>query len=108
MKTLEGGSREVGDARERTAQAGLFEPGPVDHPLAAALDAMSAWLDSHREALDWVAADVDGGCAAEAGRQGLTAETILRCGLLRQLRQEELAGAGGLGDGAALRAASAQ
>ncbi len=88
MKTLESGNREVGDARERTSQAGLFEQAPVDHPVAAAFEEISAWLDSHREALDWVAADVDGGCAAEAGRQGLTAETILRCGLLRQLRQE--------------------
>jgi len=53
---------------------------------------MSEQLDAHPEWLDYVADDL--GSSAATGRCGLTAESALRCALLKQYRQltyEELA-----------------
>ena len=44
--------------QKRTAQLSFFEPDPVDHPVADALEAISAWLDDHPELLEAVAADL--------------------------------------------------
>ena len=58
----------------RTTQTSLFDPEPVDHPVAAALEAMSAWLDAHPELLDAVAADLGAEHASRHGRRGLSCE----------------------------------
>ena len=44
---------------KRTTQTKLFDPAPIDHPVAAALKTMSAWLGEHPELLDAVAALVE-------------------------------------------------
>jgi transposase, IS5 family len=55
---------------------------------------MSRWLDEHREVVRLAAEDLHREGVKETGRQGLAAESVLRCGLLKQHRQlsyEELA-----------------
>ena len=71
--------------QKRTAQQSLFDPEPVHHPVADALEAISVWLDDRPELLDAIAADL--GTAAR-GRNGLSCETVLRCAVLKHLRQE--------------------
>ena len=71
--------------QKRTAQQSLFDPEPVHHPVADALEAISAWLDTYPELLDAIAADLG---AAARGRAGLSCETVLRCAVLKHLRQE--------------------
>ena len=71
--------------QKRTAQRSLFDPAPVHHPVADALEAISAWLDAHPELLDAIAADLG---TAACGRAGLNCETVLRCAVLKHLRQE--------------------
>ena len=73
---------------KRTAQTGLFDPAPVDHPAADALEAMSVRLDADPELLDAIAADLDAKGSSARGRRGLTCETILRCAVLKHLRRE--------------------
>ena len=73
---------------KRTTQTSLFDPEPVDHPVAAALEAISAWLDAHPELLEAVAADLGAEDASSRGRRGLSCETVLRCAVLKHLRQE--------------------
>jgi IS5 family transposase len=55
---------------------------------------MSQWLDEHRDLLGLVAQDLRRHGVKETGREGLPAEAVLRCALLKQHRQlsyEELA-----------------
>ena len=55
---------------------------------------MSEWLDAHRALLGLVAEDLRRDGVRATGRQGLPAEAVLRCALLKQYRQlsyEELA-----------------
>ena len=55
---------------------------------------MSEWLDAHRALLGLVAEDLRRDGVRATGRQGLPAEAVLRCALLKQHRQlsyEELA-----------------
>lgn len=78
---------------KRTAQSSIFEVF-APHEIGRELQAMSAWLDEHREVLTWVARDLRGRGVKPTGRHGLSAESALRCGLLKQHRQlsyEELA-----------------
>jgi len=58
-----------------------------NHEIGKELKAMSARLDQHRELLDWVARDLQRQGVADTGRQGLPAESVLRCALLKQYRQ---------------------
>ena len=44
--------------QKRTAQRSLFDPEPFHHPVADALEAISAWLDAHPELLDTIADDL--------------------------------------------------
>ena len=78
---------------QRIIQATLFE-NFAEHEIGRELRAMSQWLDRHRELLALVMDDLQG-CEVQAtGRDGLSAETVLRCALLKQYRQlsyEELA-----------------
>ncbi len=79
--------------QERTVQASLFDLF-AEHEIGRELKAMSQWLDEHRDLLNLVARDLRRHGVKETGRQGLPAEAVLRCALLKQHRQlsyEELA-----------------
>ena len=79
--------------QERTVQASLFDLF-ADHEIGRELKAMSQWLDEHRELLGLAAEDLRRHGVKETGREGLPAELVLRCALLKQHRQlsyEELA-----------------
>ena len=58
-----------------------------NHDIGKELKAMSKRLDQHREMLDWVAMDLHLKDVYDTGRQGLPAESVLRCALLKQYRQ---------------------
>ncbi len=73
--------------QKRTTQTSLFDPDPVDHPVGAMLEAISAWLDDHPEWVDAVAADLGAARGKAVGRLGLSCETVLRCAVVRHLRQ---------------------
>jgi IS5 family transposase len=72
--------------QERTVQASIFDRF-AGHEIGRELQAMSVWLDDHRELLNLVTADLRRHGVKETGRQGLPAEAVLRCGLLKQHRQ---------------------
>jgi len=79
--------------QERTVQASIFDLF-AGHEIGRELKAMSQWLDGHPGLIGRVAADLRRRGVKETGRQGLPAESVLRCGLLKQHRQlsyEELA-----------------
>ena len=79
--------------QERTVQASIFDLFAA-HEIGRELKAMSQWLDEHRELLGLVADDLRRHGVKETGREGLPAESVLRCALLKQHRQlsyEELA-----------------
>src|ERR1700679_3189757 len=79
--------------QERTVQASLFDLF-AEHEIGRELKAMSQWLDEHRELIGLGAEDLRRHGAKETGREGLPAESVLRCALLKQHRQlsyEELA-----------------
>jgi IS5 family transposase len=79
--------------QERIAQTSIFDLF-AKHEIGRELKAMSEWLDEHRAMLGLVAGDLRRRQVKETGRQGLPAEAVLRCGLLKQHRQlsyEELA-----------------
>jgi transposase, IS5 family len=79
--------------QERTVQANIFDLF-AGHEIGRELKAMSQWLDEHPALIGLVAGDVCRHGVKETGRQGLSAESVLRCGLLKQHRQlsyEELA-----------------
>jgi IS5 family transposase len=72
--------------QERTVQASIFDLF-AGHEIGRELKAMSAWLDDHREIAGLVAADLRQDGMKATGRQGLPAEAVLRCALLKQHRQ---------------------
>jgi transposase, IS5 family len=79
--------------QERSVQVSIFDVF-AGHEIGRELKAMSAWLDAHQALLGLVAADLRREGVKETGRQGLPAEAVLRCALLKQYRQlsyEELA-----------------
>jgi IS5 family transposase len=79
--------------QERSVQASIFDVF-AGHEIGCELRAMSDWLDAHGALLSLVAADLRREGVKETGRQGLPAEAVLRCALLKQYRQlsyEELA-----------------
>ena len=79
--------------QERTVQASIFDLF-AGHEIGRELKAMSEWLDAHRALLSLVAEDLRRDGVRATGRQGLPAEAVLRCALLKQHRQlsyEELA-----------------
>ena len=79
--------------QERTVQASIFDLF-ADHEIGQELKAMSQWLDEHRELIGLAAEDLRRHGVKETGREGLPAEAVLRCALLKQHRQlsyEELA-----------------
>ena len=76
--------------QQRTVQANLFDLF-AGHEIGRELNTMSQWLDEHRDLLGLVVRDLSR-CAVKAtGRQGLPAEAVLRCALLKQYRQLRVA-----------------
>jgi IS5 family transposase len=79
--------------QERTVQATIFEVF-ARQQIGCELKAISGWLDGQRVLVSLVAGDLRREGLRQTGRQGLPAETVLRCALLKQQRQlsyEELA-----------------
>jgi len=79
--------------QKRIAQLSIFDQF-AEHELGKELSIMSAWLDEFPEFADLVAGDLISVEARSTGRQGFSAETVLRCAILKQVRQvsyEELA-----------------
>ena len=79
--------------QERTVQVSIFDLF-AGHEIGRELKAMSQWLDEYPALIGLVAEDLRRRGVKETGRQGLSAESVLRCGLLKQHRQlsyEELA-----------------
>ena len=77
--------------QERTVQASLFDLF-ADHEIGRELQGMSQ--DEHRELIGLAVEDLRRHGVKETGREGLPAESVLRCALLKQHRQlsyEELA-----------------
>ncbi len=72
--------------QERTVQASIFDLFAT-HEIGHELKAMSQWLDEHRDPLGLVARDLGRRGVKATGRQGLPAEAVLRCALLKQYRQ---------------------
>jgi IS5 family transposase len=75
--------------QERTVQCSIFDLF-AEHEIGRELKAMSRWLDEHRDLLELVAGDLRRHGVKETGRQGLPAEAVLRCALLKQYRQLSL------------------
>jgi IS5 family transposase len=79
--------------QERTVQASIFELF-AGHEIGRELKAISQWLDEHPALVGLVAKDLRRHDVKETGREGMSAESVLRSGLLKQHRQlsyEELA-----------------
>jgi IS5 family transposase len=72
--------------QERTVQATIFEVF-AGHQIGCELRAISDWLDGQRALLSLVASDLRRDGRRPTGRQGLPAETVLRCAVLKQQRQ---------------------
>ncbi|TWI21479.1 ISNCY family transposase [Mesorhizobium tianshanense] len=72
--------------QERTVQASIFDVFAT-HEIGRELEAMSRWLDEHRDLLGLVARDLVRVGVKATVRQGLPAEAVLRCALLKQYRQ---------------------
>ncbi|MER8917319.1 ISNCY-like element ISMesp5 family transposase [Mesorhizobium sp. M0761] len=72
--------------QERTVQASIFDLFAA-HEIGHELKAMSQWLDEHPDLLGLVARDLVRSSVRATGRQGLPAEAVLRCALLKQYRQ---------------------
>ena len=78
---------------KRTSQVSIFDQF-AQHDIGRELAGMSAWLDAHPDVLDGVANDLKLSSVKATGRRGISAESVLRCALLKQHRQlsyEELA-----------------
>jgi IS5 family transposase len=71
---------------ERIIQGSLFDCF-AQHEIGRELKAMSDWLDGQPDLVRLVAADLRRHNVIETGRQGLPAEAVLRCALLKQYRQ---------------------
>jgi IS5 family transposase len=72
--------------QERTVQASIFDLF-ASHEIGRELKAISQWLDDNREVVGLVAGALRRIGLKATGRQGLPAEAVLRCALLKQHRQ---------------------
>lgn len=78
---------------KRTHQMSIYETF-AKHEIGQELKAISGWLDRHVDVLDWAEKDIRRTGIKDTGRSGMSIESILRCGLLKQHQQwtyEELA-----------------
>jgi Transposase domain (DUF772) len=73
--------------RQETHGPGQHIRSFAGHEIGRELKAMSAWLDDRRALLGRVAADLRRHGVKETGRQGLPAQSVLRCAVLKQHRQ---------------------
>lgn len=71
---------------KRTTQISIFDRF-AEHEIGRELAAMSRWLDDHPQVLDGVASDLRMTTVNATGRNGMSAESVLRCALLKQHRQ---------------------
>lgn len=71
---------------KHTIQGSIFERY-AEHEIGNELLTMSGWLDEHPELLDLISADLRTHPVMATGRKGLTAESVLRCAILKQYRQ---------------------
>lgn len=71
---------------KRTTQISIFDRF-AEHEIGRELAALSRWLDDHPEVLDGVASDLRMSRVKATGRTGMSAESVLRCALLKQQRQ---------------------
>ncbi len=79
--------------KKRTSQVSIFDQF-AEHEIGQELAKMSQWLDAHPEVVEWINKELRIPDVKETGREGMTAESALRCALLKQHRQlsyEELA-----------------
>jgi len=79
--------------RKFNPQMNLFT-APSSNPIARELEQISQILDANSQLLDLVYQDLVKAKRHDTGREGLTAEQVLRCAVLKQYRQlsyEELA-----------------
>lgn len=60
-------------------------PAQIDHDHARELEAISARLDETPRALSLVQRDLTRGVSAKTGREGMTAEAVLRCAIAKQM-----------------------
>jgi transposase, IS5 family len=72
--------------QERSVQASIFDVF-AGHEIGRELKAMWAWLDAHWALLGLGRRVCAARVVKETGRQGLPAEAVLHCALLKQYRQ---------------------
>lgn len=72
--------------KKRTVQSSIFDLYS-DHEIGKELKAISEFIDAHPQFLEWVEIDLYVKEVFDTGRHGLSSETVLRCALLKQLRQ---------------------
>lgn len=70
----------------RTAQASIFDLY-AQHELGRELEEISVTLDQLPELVQFITADLCKESTKETGRHGMSAESVLRCALLKQHRQ---------------------
>lgn len=71
--------------RKKLAQQLPLVPAQINHAHARELEAISARLDDTPAALTLVQRDLTRGVSAKTGREGMTAEMVLRCALAKQM-----------------------
>lgn len=72
--------------QKHTVQSSIFDLYS-NHEIGRELKAMSDFLDRHHQIVEWVAADLHTQDVYGTGRNGLSAESVIRCALLKQQRQ---------------------
>ena len=72
--------------KRRELQTTIFDIIP-DHSLGTRYQAISLVLEQHPRILTWVASDLGADQVKPTGRQGLTAESILRAAIVKQMHQ---------------------
>src|SRR5438105_15710148 len=103
---VKGPLRRASPALDRARRTLLVRPNPLGfqkrpifevfarHEIGCELKVISQWLDGQRGLVSLVAGDLRRQGVRQTGRRGLSAESVLRCALLKQQRQlsyEELA-----------------
>lgn len=72
--------------KKRITQVSIFDIFS-EHEIGKELKGMSERLEQNRVILEWVAKDLRLKDVTDTGRQGLPAESVIRCAILKQYRQ---------------------
>jgi IS5 family transposase len=72
--------------KTHTDQHSIFDFYP-EHEFGCELKWISNWLDQNPYLMDWVRLDVKNECSSNTGRSSITAESVLRCAIIKQTRQ---------------------